>query len=92
RTLTGIQGIAMPVDWDDDESSDLDDAAYDEDATVACPHCGADVYEDAPCCSTCGQYMTPDASPWSERPWWWTALGLAGVAAAILGLLLAAGG
>lgn len=69
----------------DDEYPDNDDS---DDATVACPHCGADVYEDADYCPVCDNYITitSSASPLSGRPLWWILLGLAGVVATFVAL------
>lgn len=36
---------------------DLVDGDDDETETVACPHCGADVYEDADRCPHCGEWI-----------------------------------
>ena len=62
-------------DWpvEDDESSDV----------LPCPECGAEVYEDAQWCPACGQFIVHRTSPWIGRPWWWVALGLAGIAAVV---------
>lgn len=69
----------------DDEfpDEDFDDASTE---TVPCPHCGAQVYEDAVRCPTCGTYITHDTGVWSGRPLWWIVLGLIGVLAAALAL------
>lgn len=88
-------------EWDDDESDDdeSDDeadvegesSALDEaDAATltACSQCGASIYDDSPRCPHCGTYLPTDVSPLRGRPWWWLALGLAGVAATVLGALL----
>ncbi len=73
---------------DDPDANDLDandlDGEYAE--TVPCPHCGHDVYEDAVQCPACGDYITHHATVWSGRPVWWIALGLLGIAAAVLTL------
>ncbi|MCG3128846.1 MAG: hypothetical protein CHACPFDD_03742 [Phycisphaerae bacterium] len=52
----------------------------DETATLACPACGADVYEDAVVCPACGANITPAAR--CGRGAW---------AIAVLVLLVAAG-
>lgn len=80
--------------WDDSDESDeydgcLDEAA-DEAATVVCSGCGADVYEDAPMCPHCGEFITESTSAWSGRPGWWSAAGFLGIIAVILALLLLA--
>jgi hypothetical protein len=47
-------------DWRDDE----------DDTTVPCPYCGKDMYEDAPRCPHCGQYITAEDAPPRRMPWW----------------------
>jgi len=64
---------------DDDETLYIDDD--DSSEVVPCPECGADVYEDAEQCPTCGQYIVHSTSPWRGKPWWWVVLGLAGIMA-----------
>ncbi len=68
-----------------DEYDDFYDEATE---TVACPNCRADVYEDAEQCPVCGEYITHSTSVWADRPWWWIALGLAGIIAVIFALAL----
>ena len=68
----------------DDEFPDEDEFDDDPTCTVPCPECGAQVYEDAPRCPACGNYITHDASVWSGRPGWWIFLGLLGLLAVIL--------
>ena len=75
----------------DDEYDEVVDEdvgeASDEDETLPCPHCGANVYEDAPQCPQCGNYITFSTNPWNGRPWWWIVFGMVGIAAAICALL-----
>jgi uncharacterized membrane protein YvbJ len=54
---------------------------------VPCTQCGAEVYEDAVQCPTCGAYLTQGTHPWSPRPSWRTILVLSGILAAILVVL-----
>lgn len=84
--------------WFEESGDELDDHEYpDEDYddddlpdTVACPECGAEIYEDAVRCPACGQYVTPGAgSLWAGRSLWWILLGLAGIAAVVWVLLAA---
>jgi hypothetical protein len=72
------------AEWEypDDENDD------DESETVSCPDCGADVYEDAEQCPQCGHYLVSDTNPLRGLPAAWLWLGLAGVVAAIVALLL----
>ena len=72
-------------DHDDPDDNALDDGGAD---TIVCPHCGTDVYEDADRCPECGEYLIADTRVWSSKSLWWIALGLLGVVAAILALVL----
>jgi hypothetical protein len=58
-------------EFPDDDSRDSDD----EVDTVVCSECGTEIYEDAPRCPSCGNYVTSDTS---IRGTWvgWTAAGL----------------
>ena len=77
--------------WQDDDDA-YDDDAYDDsddDAeVVGCPECGADVYEDAERCPTCGEYIVHSSADyvWSSRPAWWIVLGALGILAVIVAL------
>ncbi|WP_437187004.1 hypothetical protein SH668x_000378 [Planctomicrobium sp. SH668] len=69
------------------EDDDLDDD-YPEDSedhgTIPCPSCGADIYEDAPQCPICGEYVTSTSrSAWDGKPLWYIIIGLAGIFAVI---------
>ncbi|QDV34785.1 zinc-ribbon domain-containing protein [Tautonia plasticadhaerens] len=79
-------------DWDDDDDPDLDGDEDEEDdgetAVLPCPSCGAEVYEDAERCPSCGDFIARRRlRGWEGRPWWWVALGLVGIGALILWLL-----
>jgi len=65
-----------PEEWSDDESVEL----------VECSHCGAEVYEEAPQCPVCGNYMVVSTSAMSGKPLWFVLLGLAGIVAVVLAL------
>jgi hypothetical protein len=67
-------------DW---EYPEPDDEADDESATVECPACGAEMYEDSPQCAACGEYITPSISVLSGRPMWFVLLALLGIVAVI---------
>ncbi len=74
-------------DWEYPDEDEMDD----ESETVPCPHCGADVYEDAVECPVCGQYITPGSRDlWVGRSAWWVLLGLLGIGA-VLWVLLTGG-
>jgi hypothetical protein len=85
-----------PTSWDepddgeypDDLDLDGDDLVDESTDTIVCRHCGADVYEDADQCPTCGMYIMADTGVWSSKSIGWIALGLLGVIATILALIL----
>jgi len=82
----------MDDDWESDFEDDFEgDADFDDEwetETRECPHCGADVYEDAVACPVCGEYITSSTHPFTDRPRWWVLLGTLGVIATILCLTL----
>jgi len=74
---------------EDDERSDVTDAegpseedlaAYGEGSdepseTVACPHCGREIYEDSDRCPHCGMNVVFGRDPAKSRRWaWWIVL------------------
>ncbi len=67
----------VETDPEGPQDIDLVDAGDDESETVACPHCGADVYEDADRCPRCGEWIT--AGGGSHWPLW-----VAGVAVLLI--------
>lgn len=81
----------MDQDWDrDDENEWEDEADFDDEfetETVVCSHCGAEIYEDAVSCPVCGEYVSKNTHPFSDRPSWWITLGVLGVIATILSLI-----
>jgi endogenous inhibitor of DNA gyrase (YacG/DUF329 family) len=70
----------------DDEYPDQEDFDDEDELTLAvpCPNCGADVYEDAPQCPTCGEYVDRNVSALAGRPLWWIVLGILGIAAVVV--------
>lgn len=96
RYLLLHESQRMPLDRWDESSDSFDDREYPDEAdlddgsadTIVCPHCGADVYEDADQCPECGMFLLADTRVWSSRSLWWIVLGLLGVVAAILALVL----
>jgi hypothetical protein len=83
-----------PDDWDDDDDPELEAEEDDDDESdvLPCPSCGAEVYEDAERCPSCGEYLTRRRlRAWEGQPWWWVGLGLLGTGAMILWLLLGSG-
>lgn len=66
------------MSWDDDL-----DEGDDEDTTAPCPHCGADVYDDAERCPHCGVYLSAEDTPRRPKPLWV----VVGALAALVGML-----
>lgn len=62
----------------DDQDDGVDDAIH----TQPCPHCQADVYEDAEQCPSCGNYLSREDSV--ERKPVWVVIG----ALAALGIVI----
>ncbi|MGC1273362.1 MAG: zinc-ribbon domain-containing protein [Planctomycetaceae bacterium] len=78
----------MTRDWDDDD--DPDDWPQDDDSSVVtCPNCGADVYEDAEQCPSCGEWIEHSTHPFAGRSMWFIVLGVLGIAVTITALVLA---
>jgi len=71
-------------EWDDDDSEfdDFGDESHEAEL-LPCPACKTPIYEDAPQCPACGEYVVHDTSAWSGRSWWWILLGLVGIVAVI---------
>jgi hypothetical protein len=69
-------------DWDGDDGDDYDpedpetypQGLYDDDgpATVACPHCGAEIIEDSERCPRCESYVSREDAPRGDNSavWW----------------------
>lgn len=58
-------------DWDDE--FDADDALSEdnEEPTVSCAYCRAEIHEDAQRCHQCGEYISDeDVTPAARKPWW----------------------
>ena len=45
----------LDAEWDDE----VDDSAGEEDDTLPCPACGAQVYDDTDQCPQCGEWIMP---------------------------------
>jgi uncharacterized protein (DUF983 family) len=54
-------------DWDDDPEAEIDSA---DEGIVACPYCGAEMFEDAPQCAACGNYISVEDHPAAPKPTW----------------------
>lgn len=58
-------------DWDEDFDADADYGDDDEEPTLPCPYCRAEIHEDAQRCSHCGEYISEeDIRPTARKPWW----------------------
>lgn len=55
---------------DDDDYAGFDTSSDDDDATIPCPKCGEDVYDDAEQCPACGRYLSEEDALAAGRPWW----------------------
>lgn len=54
-------------DWsEDDEGEDRSD----DNATVPCPFCGREIYDDAELCPYCKNYISLEEAPRSRKPLW----------------------
>ena len=78
-------------DWDEDDydpedSETYPSGLYDDDgpATVPCPHCGAEIIEDAEQCPKCGRYLSEEDSPSTGKSGAWWILVLLALAAAVM--------
>ena len=58
--------------WESDsEYEDYDDhQESDELDTVDCPYCGEAMFDDAPSCPHCGNYVTAEDRPPEPKPRW----------------------
>jgi uncharacterized protein (DUF983 family) len=75
-------------DWENEEGDEehWDEAEVDsaDEATVACPYCGEEMFEDAPQCAACGNYISDEDHLVAPKPVWI-------VATAVLCLVMALG-
>ena len=57
---------------DVEDGSDEGDSAVDDDddATIPCPFCKVEIWEDAPRCPACGNVLGGTDMPAPRRPWW----------------------
>ena len=55
-------------DWEDPDESDMDEDDGDDPALVPCPHCRAEISEDADVCPRCGSFITAE-DPRRRLPW-----------------------
>ena len=52
----------------------------------SCPHCGAEVYEEAEQCPRCGEYLIRSTHPFQGRSLTWIILGLLGIVAVLISM------
>lgn len=64
--------------WDDEDDRDNDGEEFaeadtfgsDDEPTISCPYCGAEVHEDSPRCPHCENYLSHEDAPQTPKPWW----------------------
>lgn len=75
--------------WEPDE--DFEDREFPEEdgsgTTAPCPHCRAEIYDDAERCPACGMYLSIDDAPSTKWPPWMRA----GAVLALIGAAIIAG-
>jgi predicted nucleic acid-binding Zn ribbon protein len=68
----------------DDEPDEADYAGFDtseseadpdDDFTVPCPQCGAEIYDQAERCPQCGEYLSRETAR-AAWPRWWMVIGV----------------
>jgi hypothetical protein len=42
----------------------------DDEPTIPCPYCRAEIHEDAQQCHRCGNYISAEDAPPPRKPWW----------------------
>lgn len=78
-----MRGSDVYDDEDDDEAGDSADPAL-----LPCPSCHAEIHEDSVRCPHCGDYVTFNRRPWSNKPVWLRRLAVILVLLAVAGLVL----
>ena len=78
--------MGLDEEWSEDDSDDEEFFDPDEPLDlIPCPKCGAEIYEDAQQCPTCGEYVIDGrAPPWKGKPAWYIALAVLGVIAILV--------
>ena len=54
----------------DEDVWDEDDGEEDEETTIPCPYCRRPIYEDAPRCPYCENYIVEEDAASRRKPWW----------------------
>jgi hypothetical protein len=71
----------------DDEYADVNDDDEDN-VTISCPYCGAEMYDDAEQCPHCGQYISSEDAPREGKPAWLIVVILLCIAMMLLGIIV----
>lgn len=69
-------------DWIDDEPED------DQDETMICPQCGAEIFDDVDVCPICLHAIIHDTSPWSGKSVAWMIFGILGIIATLVATVM----
>ncbi len=69
-------------DWNDAEA-DYGDDTEDDEPTVPCPYCKAEILEDSPRCPYCERYISEEDHARPRKPLWVIATAVICLAAAI---------
>lgn len=70
----------------DEYDEDYPDDEDDEENTIECPECGAEIFDDIDVCPVCGHAIIHSTNPWQGKSAWWIVLGLLGIIATIWAL------
>ncbi len=73
------RGRSPDDELDDDPEEDADDGTV-----VPCPHCGAEIFDDAEQCPVCGSWITADRRASTGKPSWFVVVGVIAAFLAIL--------
>jgi len=81
-----LEEFEYPDEADQDGPDQSDDS--DDWDTIPCPECGESIYEDTPSCPYCGHYITFSTNLWSNQSPVWIGVGMLGILAVIIILVL----
>ncbi len=75
-------------EWEYPEPDD-DEEADSSTATIRCPACGMEIYEESEQCPYCGDYVIAGAATGlAGRPWWFVVMAVAAIVAVMTWLLV----